>query len=160
VYSLVGSLVPGSSEGSGWLILLFLFWHCYPFGSFSPFSNSFIGDPVLSPMVGCKHPPLYLSGYGRASQDTTISDSCQQAFLASTVGSLFGVCIWDGSPGGAVSAWPFLLFHVLSLYVLLWVFCSPPPFYWIFSLHFKCYPLSRFAVPQKLPIPSFLPLLL
>ena len=62
VYSLVGGLVPGSSEGSGWLILLFLFWHCYPFGSFSPFSNSFIGVPVISSMVGCEHLPLYLSG--------------------------------------------------------------------------------------------------
>jgi hypothetical protein len=44
------------------------------------FSNSSIGDPILSPMVGCKHPPLYLSSSGRASQETAISDSCQQAF--------------------------------------------------------------------------------
>ena len=29
-YSLVGSLVPGSSEGSGWLILLFFLWGCRP----------------------------------------------------------------------------------------------------------------------------------
>jgi hypothetical protein len=29
-------------------------------------------------------------------------------FLASTIGSRFGGCIWDGSPGGAVSGWPFL----------------------------------------------------
>jgi hypothetical protein len=28
VYSLVGSLVPGSSGGSGWLILLFFLWGC------------------------------------------------------------------------------------------------------------------------------------
>jgi hypothetical protein len=48
-------------------------------------------------------------------------------FLASTIVSGFGVCIWDGSPGGAVSGWPFLqsLFHTLSPYLLLWVFCSP-----------------------------------
>jgi hypothetical protein len=30
VYSLVGSLVPGSSGGSGWLLLLFFLWDCKP----------------------------------------------------------------------------------------------------------------------------------
>jgi hypothetical protein len=41
-------------------------------------------------------------------------------FLASTKGSEFRVCIWDGSPGGAVSGWPFLqsLLYFLSLYFL------------------------------------------
>jgi hypothetical protein len=29
-------------------------------------------------MVGYEHPPLYLSGSGRSSQQTTISGSCQQ----------------------------------------------------------------------------------
>jgi hypothetical protein len=52
-----------------------------PFSSFSPFSNSSIGDSVFSPMVGCEHPPLYLSGSGRASQETAISGSCQHALL-------------------------------------------------------------------------------
>jgi hypothetical protein len=28
--------------------------------------------------------------------------------LASTIVSGFGDCVWDGSPGGAVSGWPFL----------------------------------------------------
>jgi hypothetical protein len=27
-----------------------------PFSSLGPFSSSFIGDPVLSPMDGCEHP--------------------------------------------------------------------------------------------------------
>jgi hypothetical protein len=42
--------------------------------------------------------------------------------LASTEVSWFVYCIWDRSPGGAVSEWPFLqsLFHSLSTYV-------PPP---------------------------------
>jgi hypothetical protein len=47
-------------------------WYCCssygianPFSSFSSFSNSSIGDPVLSPMVGWKHHPRYLSGSGR-----------------------------------------------------------------------------------------------
>ena len=41
-------------------------------------------------------------------------------FLASAIVSGFGVCMWDGSPGGAVSGWPFLqsLLHTLSLYFL------------------------------------------
>jgi hypothetical protein len=36
---------------------------------------------VLSPMVDWKHPPLYFSGTGRASQETAISGSCQQALV-------------------------------------------------------------------------------
>ncbi|EAA20179.1 hypothetical protein [Plasmodium yoelii yoelii] len=37
-------------------------------------------------------------------------------FLASAKTSGYGVCIWDSSPGGAVSGWPFLqpLLHTLS----------------------------------------------
>jgi hypothetical protein len=38
------------------------------FSSFSPFSNFFIGDPMLSPTVGCEHLLLYLSGSGRAQR--------------------------------------------------------------------------------------------
>jgi hypothetical protein len=49
------------------------------FSSLDPFSSSFIGDPVLSPLVGWEHRPLYLSGSGRDSQETAISGSCQQA---------------------------------------------------------------------------------
>jgi len=37
-------------------------------------------------------------------------------FLASAIVSRLGVCMWDGSPGGIVSGWPFLqsLLHSLS----------------------------------------------
>jgi hypothetical protein len=80
---LLGGLVPGSSGGGG-----LVGWYCCssygaanPLSSFSPFSNSSIGDPALSAMVGCKHPTLYLSGSGRASQETAISGSCQQALV-------------------------------------------------------------------------------
>jgi len=55
VYSLVGGLVPGSSGGV-WLVDIVV---ANPFSSFSLFSNSTIGVPVLSPMVSCKHPHLY-----------------------------------------------------------------------------------------------------
>jgi hypothetical protein len=66
-------------------------WYCCssygvanPFSSFSPFSNSSIGDPV----VGCENSPLYLWGSDRASQETAISGSCQQ--------NLAGICnsVW------------------------------------------------------------------
>ena len=42
--------------------------------------------------------------------------------LASTTMSEFGNCIWDGSPDGAVTGWPFLqsLLHSLSLYLFPW----------------------------------------
>ena len=41
--------------------------------------------------------------------------------LAFTIVSEFGDSVWDGSPGGAVSGWPFLqsLLHTLSPYFLL-----------------------------------------
>jgi hypothetical protein len=87
-----------------------------PFSSLDPFPSSSIGDPVLSPMLDWEHPPQYLSGTGRAPQETALWDSCQQA--ASTIVSGFDDSIWDGSPGGAVSGWPFLqsLLHTLYLY--------------------------------------------
>jgi len=48
-------------------------------------------------------------------------------FMASAIVSGFVDCMWDGSPGMAVSGWPFLqsLLHTLSLYFILWVFCFP-----------------------------------
>ena len=41
-------------------------------------------------------------------------------FLASAIVSVFSGCIWDGSPGEAMSEWIFLqyLLHFLSLYFL------------------------------------------
>jgi hypothetical protein len=74
VYSLIGGPVPWSSRGA-----LAGCWHCCspneaasPFSPFCPFPNSSIQDPMLSPMLSCDHPPLYLSGSGRASQETAM----------------------------------------------------------------------------------------
>jgi hypothetical protein len=63
VYSFVdGLVVTGSSGVSDSLILLFFLRGCEPLNSFSPFSNSSIGDPRLSSMVGCKYlPPIFVS---------------------------------------------------------------------------------------------------
>jgi hypothetical protein len=74
VYSLVGGLVPGSSGISPMGLQT-------PFSSLGPFSRSFIGDPVLSSMDGCEPPLLYLSGTGKAFQETAISGSHQQAIV-------------------------------------------------------------------------------
>ena len=48
-------------------------------------------------------------------------------FLAATTVLGFDDCIWDGSPDGTVSGWPFLQFLLYTLisYLFLWVFCSP-----------------------------------
>jgi hypothetical protein len=51
------------------------------FSSFGPFSSSSIGDLVLSLIVGGGYPPLNMSGTDRASQETAISGSCQQAII-------------------------------------------------------------------------------
>ena len=90
--TMVVGLVPGSSGGrrSGWLILLFFLWGCNPFSSVSPFSNSSTGNPMISPIVGCEHPLLYLSASGRASRETNIPNSCQQALL----GNCNSVWVW------------------------------------------------------------------
>jgi hypothetical protein len=52
-----------------------------PFSSLGPFSSFTIVDLVLSLVVGWEHPPLYLSGTGRVSQERTISGSRQQALV-------------------------------------------------------------------------------
>ena len=72
-------------------------------------------------MVGYKRPNLYWSDNGRDSLETALSGSAQHALLGiSTIESGFGGCIWDGSPGRAVSGWTFLqsLFYSLFLYFL------------------------------------------
>jgi hypothetical protein len=70
---------------------------------------------------------LYLSGTVRASQETDISDSCQQTLFGIHNSSGFGNCIQDGSPGGADYGWPFLqsLLHLLSLNLLHGYFVPP-----------------------------------
>ena len=53
-----------------------------PFSTLGIFSSLFIHFPELSPMDDWEHPLLYLSGTGRASQETAISGSCQPAHVA------------------------------------------------------------------------------
>ena len=84
---------------SGWLIFLILlsfYGVANPFRSLSTFPNSSISDAMLSPMVGCKHLLLYLSGSGKASQKI-YQDPVNKHFLSSTIVSGIGDCIWDNS---------------------------------------------------------------
>jgi hypothetical protein len=61
-----------------------------PFSSLGTFSSSSIGGPVFHPIDDCEHPLLYLPGTGIASQETAISESCQQN-LTDICNS---VCVW------------------------------------------------------------------
>ena len=100
MYSLVGGLDPGSS--------------CLLMGLKIPSAPSILsltppfGDPMISSMIGWEHPPLYMSGSGRAFQEIAISGSCQHALLGIHNIVAFGDCIWDRFPGGSVSGWTFL----------------------------------------------------
>jgi hypothetical protein len=102
-----------------WLIPLFLLWGFKSLQLLQSFHlTSPLGYPMLSPMVGFKHPYLYWSGSGRASQKTAIPGSCQQVLL-SISNSAWVWCLNMGwMPRWAVSGWPFLqsLLHSLPLY--------------------------------------------
>ena len=71
-------------------------YSCFFYGVANPFSSlgisstSIRGDSVLNAMVGCKHPPLYLSGTSGASHETAITGFCQQTL----VGIHNSVWIW------------------------------------------------------------------
>jgi len=51
VYSLIGSLVPGSSGGSGWLILLFFLWVANPFSYEGGFPEIFSSKACPLPIL-------------------------------------------------------------------------------------------------------------
>jgi hypothetical protein len=63
-YSLFGSLVPGNSGRSGWLILLFFLWGCKPLQLLQYFLYLLHWGPHWGPhvqsMVGCEHLTLFV----------------------------------------------------------------------------------------------------
>ena len=61
------------------------------FSSLGTFSGSFFGDLVLHPMDDYEYPLLYLSGTGKASQETAISGSWHQDLVGICLVSGFGV---------------------------------------------------------------------
>ena len=73
-----------------------------PFSIFSPLTlplRTLYSVQQLAVFVYKYSWPLYLSGSGRASQETPVS----MYFLASKIVYRFGDCIWNESPGWAVS---------------------------------------------------------
>ena len=82
----------GPSMCTLWLVIQFAgtlgYWHfCYQHAaanqlrSFSVSLNSSIQDPALSPVITFEHPQLYLSGSGRAYQESVISDFCKEVLI-------------------------------------------------------------------------------
>jgi hypothetical protein len=104
---------------SVWLILLFFLWGCKPL----QFLQS---SPLTPPLVSlCLWLAASICIYiGKALAEPLRRHPYQvpvsKHFLASAIVSGFGVCIWDGSLGEAVSRWSFLQpqLHSLSLYFL------------------------------------------
>jgi hypothetical protein len=122
VYSLVGGLVPGSSEDL-WLVDIIVL----PMGLQTPSVPSVI---FLIPQLGtlCSVQWLAVSiclcicqALAELLRRQLYQVSVCKHFLASPIVSGFGVCMWDVSGCGSVSGWPFLqsLIHTLSLYFLL-----------------------------------------
>jgi hypothetical protein len=91
-------------------VCLVVWYCCSPyrvaklFSFFSPFSNFCHMDPVLSPLVGCKHLPLYFLGTARASQETSISGSCQEALIV-IHNSVCNWCLYMGWISRQSSLW-------------------------------------------------------
>jgi hypothetical protein len=127
VFSLVGSLVPGNSEGTGWFVLLFLLWGCQSLQLLGPFSGSLFGDPVRIPMGGWEDDLCICQALVEPLRRQLYQAPVSKLLLASTKVSGFSDCLWNGSPGGEVSRWSFLQFllHTLSLGLLPWIFSSP-----------------------------------
>ena len=80
-HPLIGGLVPGSCSGLVGSYCCSSYGIANPFSSFSPFPNSSTGVPVLSLIVGCEHPPLYLSGSGTTELSGDSYNRRQQAVL-------------------------------------------------------------------------------
>ena len=99
-----------------------------PHNSLGPFSSPFIRYPALSPMDGYELPLLYLSGTGRASQETACF--CQQAL----VGIHNCVWVWWLYMGWIPSFYPNAVFSTWTVIML------QNQLYWL--IPWKCFVLA------------------
>jgi len=128
VDSLFSGSVPGSSHGV-WLVDIVVL----PMELQSPSAPSVLslGPPLTSSCSVQWLASTLLICISRALAESLRRHpylaTVSKYFLASAIVTRFGGCIWEASPGGAVSGWPFLqsLLHSLSLYFRSWVLCSP-----------------------------------
>jgi hypothetical protein len=112
VHYLVGGLIPGSSGGAGWFILLFLLWGCKPLQLLGIFLYLVYWEPCAQSNGWLRSST---SVFVRHWQSLSGDNYIRQAFVGIHKLSGFGDCIWDVSPGGTVSGWPFLQSLLQSL---------------------------------------------
>jgi hypothetical protein len=101
VLSLIGGLVPGSSGGGGVLVSSYCcssYRAADHFSCLGTFSGSFIGNPVFA-----RNWHSLTGDYKKLYQGPV-----SKILLASAIVPGFGGCLWDGSPGRAISGWSFL----------------------------------------------------
>jgi hypothetical protein len=121
VYPLVGGLVPGNSGG------VRLIYIVVPPMGLQTLSALLVLS--LTPPLGTLYSVQWLTvsiclcicqALAEPLRRQLYQAPVNMDFLPSTIVSTFGDCIWDGSPGGAVSGWPVLqsLLYCLSLYFL------------------------------------------
>jgi hypothetical protein len=103
VYSLVGGLVPGSFD----IVVL-------PMRLQTPSASTLL---ALTSTMGSPCSVQCLTVYIRICICQDLAEPLKgqlyhalisKQFLESAIVSGFGVCMWDGSPGGAVTVWPLL----------------------------------------------------
>jgi len=102
-------------------------WYCYssykvanPFSSFSTLTPP-LGSPCSFQWLAASIHICICQALAESLRRQLYQAPVIMYFLAFTVVSGFGVCIWDESPGGAVSGWSFLqsLLHTVSIFLPL-----------------------------------------
>ena len=108
-YCLVDDLVPGNS-GGGCLVG----WYCCSFYGLQTPSAPSVLSLTSSLETPCSDQWLSVSirfcicqALKEPLRRQLYQDPVRKYFLAATIVSGFGVCIWDRAPCGAVSGWPF-----------------------------------------------------
>jgi hypothetical protein len=78
-----------------------------PFSSFSPFSSPPLGTPCSVQWLAASICLCICQALADTLRRQLYLDPVSKYFLASAIVSGFGVCIWDGFLGGAVSGCPY-----------------------------------------------------
>ena len=103
--------------GGGVLVVTYC---CSSYGAANPFTSSSpltppLGTPCSVQWMAVSIHLCICQALAKPLRRQLKQAPVSKHFLASTIVSGFGDCIWDGSPGGAVSGY---LLHILSQYFL------------------------------------------